>query len=107
MTPIISEPMDPMKLNQTDPPAPREAGPHGNAPSLEEVHGSVPVAYQGWWRRLFAFLGPAYLVSVGYMDPGNWATDLEGGARFGYGLIWVLVMSNLMAVLLQTLSASL
>ena len=58
-------------------------------------------------RRLFAFLGPAYLVSVGYMDPGNWATDLEGGARFGYALIWVLLMSNLMAVLLQTLSARL
>jgi manganese transport protein len=59
------------------------------------------------WRRLFAFAGPAYLVSVGYMDPGNWATDLEGGARFGYTLIWVLVMSNFMAILLQTLSARL
>src|SRR5580693_8761566 len=56
---------------------------------------------------MFAFAGPAYLVSVGYMDPGNWATDLEGGARFGYALIWVLVMSNLMAVLLQTLAARL
>ena len=56
-------------------------------------------------KRMFAFAGPAYLVSVGYMDPGNWATDLEGGARFGYTLIWVLLMSNLMAVLLQTLSA--
>src|SRR5215472_6158188 len=59
------------------------------------------------WRRMFAFAGPAYLVSVGYMDPGNWATDLEGGARFGYQLLWVLVMSNAMAVLLQTLSARL
>src|SRR5439155_750787 len=58
-------------------------------------------------RRLFAFSGPAYLVSVGYMDPGNWATDLEGGARFGYQLLWVLVMSNAMAILLQTLSARL
>src|SRR5262249_39444496 len=58
-------------------------------------------------RRLFAFLGPAYLVSVGYMDPGNWATDLEGGARFGFALVWVLLMSNLMAVLLQTLAARL
>src|SRR4029078_12744210 len=58
-------------------------------------------------RRLFTFLGPAYLVSVGYMDPGNWATDLEGGARFGYQLLWVLVMSNVMAILLQTLSARL
>src|SRR5438093_9142672 len=56
---------------------------------------------------MFAFAGPAYLVSVGYMDPGNWATDLAGGARFGYRLIWVLLMSNLMAVLLQTLSARL
>jgi manganese transport protein len=56
---------------------------------------------------MFAFAGPAYLVSVGYMDPGNWATDLEGGARFGYKLLWVLVMSNLMAILLQTLSARL
>jgi manganese transport protein len=56
---------------------------------------------------MFAFAGPAYLVSVGYMDPGNWATDLEGGARFGYSLLWVLVLSNLMAILLQTLSARL
>src|SRR3954463_6420218 len=75
--------------------------------SLEEVHGSIPVAQRHPLRRLFAFLGPAYLVSVGYMDPGNWATDLEGGARFGYSLIWVLLMSNMMAVLLQTLSARL
>jgi manganese transport protein len=67
----------------------------------------VSVQKRGWGRRLFAFLGPAYLVSVGYMDPGNWATDIEGGARFGYTLIWVLLMSNLMAVLLQTLSARL
>ncbi|HEX2962902.1 MAG TPA: Nramp family divalent metal transporter [Ignavibacteriales bacterium] len=67
----------------------------------------VEVRKRGWWRRLLAFVGPAYLVSVGYMDPGNWATDLEGGARFGYALIWVLLMSNLMAVLLQTLSARL
>ena len=59
------------------------------------------------WRRLLAFAGPAYLVSVGYMDPGNWATDLEGGAKFGYRLLWVLVMSNAMAIFLQTLSARL
>jgi len=75
--------------------------------SLPEVHGSVPVPRDSIWRRMFAFAGPAYLVSVGYMDPGNWATDLEGGARFGYQLLWVLVMSNLMAILLQTLSARL
>src|SRR5437016_11210987 len=58
-------------------------------------------------RRLLAFSGPAYLISVGYMDPGNWATDLAGGARFGYQLIWVLLLSNMMAVLLQVLSARL
>ena len=75
--------------------------------SLAEVHGSVGVAHQNPFKRLFAFLGPAYLVSVGYMDPGNWATDLEGGARFGYSLLWVLLMSNMMAVVLQTLSARL
>jgi manganese transport protein len=76
--------------------------------SLPEVHATVPIPEAGTWiRRMFAFAGPAYLVSVGYMDPGNWATDLAGGARFGYQLVWVLVMSNLMAVLLQTLSARL
>jgi len=78
------------------------------ARSLAEVHGTVAVPQAGsWLRRMFAFAGPAYLVSVGYMDPGNWATDLAGGARFGYQLVWVLVMSNLIAVLLQTLSARL
>ncbi len=75
--------------------------------SLPEVHASVGTSHTQFWRRLFAFAGPAYLVSVGYMDPGNWATDLEGGARFGYRLLWVLVASNLMALLLQTLSARL
>jgi manganese transport protein len=75
--------------------------------SLDEVYATVPVDQGNPLKRLFAFLGPAYLVSVGYMDPGNWATDLEGGAKFGYALLWVLVMSNLMAVLLQTLSARL
>ena len=76
-------------------------------PSLPEVHASVSTTTASFWRRMWAFAGPAYLVSVGYMDPGNWATDLEGGARFGYQLLWVLVLSNLMAVLLQTLSARL
>ena len=76
--------------------------------SLSEVHGSVETNVKGGlWRRLFAFLGPAYLVSVGYMDPGNWATDLAGGSRFGYTLLWVLLMSNLIALLLQSLSARL
>src|SRR5882724_317652 len=76
--------------------------------SLSEVHESVDTtAPRKGWRRILAYIGPAYLVSVGYMDPGNWATDLQGGAKFGYQLIWVLLMSNLMAVLLQTLSARL
>src|SRR6476620_903843 len=79
----------------------------GTSNSLPEVHGSVATSQLSVWRRLFAFAGPAYLVSVGYMDPGNWATDLEGGASFGYKLLWVLLMSNAMAILLQTLSARL
>ena len=76
--------------------------------SLSEVHGSVDTTRkpQGW-KKIFSFLGPAYLVSVGYMDPGNWATDLAGGSKYGYTLIWVLLMSNLMALLLQSLSARL
>lgn len=78
-----------------------------SAPSLPEVHSSVPTHYPSLWKRMFAFAGPAYLVSVGYMDPGNWATDIEGGSRFGYQLLWVLVLSNLMAILLQTLAARL
>ena len=77
--------------------------------SLSEVHGSVDTtqATGKGWRKLLAFFGPAYLVSVGYMDPGNWATDLAGGSQFHYKLIWVLLMSNLMALLLQSLSARL
>jgi manganese transport protein len=76
--------------------------------SLSEVHGSIDTTRKvSWWRQLFVFFGPAYLVSVGYMDPGNWATDLAGGSQFGYTLLWVLMMSNLMAILLQNLSARL
>ncbi|MEZ4973000.1 MAG: Nramp family divalent metal transporter [Cyclobacteriaceae bacterium] len=75
--------------------------------SLSEVHSSVEIQGRKGWRKLLAFLGPAYLVSVGYMDPGNWATDIAGGSQFGYTLIWVLLMSNLMALLLQSLSARL
>ena len=74
--------------------------------SLSEVHSTVRTDKRGW-RKVLAFLGPAYLVSVGYMDPGNWATDIAGGSEFGYKLIWVLLMSNLIAVLLQSLSARL
>lgn len=78
-----------------------------NNESLSEVHGSVGTNKRTGWRRILAFIGPAYLVSVGYMDPGNWATDLAGGSQFGYKLIWVLLMSNLIALLLQSLSARL
>ncbi len=78
-----------------------------NDESLSEVHGSVATSGKTGWRKLMAFIGPAYLVSVGYMDPGNWATDIAGGSQFGYKLIWVLLMSNLIALLLQSLSARL
>ncbi|MDA9555845.1 Nramp family divalent metal transporter, partial [Pelobium sp.] len=75
--------------------------------SLSEVHGSIGTTKHNGWKRILAYLGPAYLVSVGYMDPGNWATDIAGGSQFGYQLIWVLLMSNLIALLLQSLSARL
>ena len=75
--------------------------------SLSEVHNTVETKNGKGWKKIFSFLGPAYLVSVGYMDPGNWATDLAGGSKYGYTLIWVLLMSNLMALLLQGLSARL
>lgn len=81
-----------------------------SATSLSEVHQSIDTTstrHKSRWRRALAFFGPAYLVSVGYMDPGNWATDLAGGSKYGYTLIWVLLMSNLMALLLQSLSARL
>ncbi|HMJ66526.1 MAG TPA: Nramp family divalent metal transporter [Candidatus Binatia bacterium] len=77
-------------------------------PSLPEVHRSLPVPHHlGFWRKLLAFSGPGYLVAVGYMDPGNWATDLAGGSRFGYTLLSVILISNLMAILLQSLCAKL
>lgn len=76
-------------------------------PSLSESHASIAVPKTGFWRRLFAFVGPGYLVAVGYMDPGNWATDLAGGSAFGYTLLAVVLLSSLMAILLQTLSARL
>lgn len=75
--------------------------------SLPEVHATVPVPITGWWRKLFAFAGPGYLVAVGYMDPGNWATDLAGGARYGNALLSVILISNLLAMLLQALAARL
>lgn len=76
--------------------------------SMSDVHGSIAVARNGsFWRKFFAFLGPGYLVAVGYMDPGNWATSLAGGAQFGYTLLAVALISNLMAILLQSLCARL
>ena len=81
---------------------------HEEFTSLGDVNQSIDTTQKRkGWRRVLAFFGPAYLVSVGYMDPGNWATDLAGGSKFGYQLIWVLLMSNLMALLLQSLSARL
>src|ERR1700754_2281309 len=80
---------------------------NNNNQSLGNVHSSVNTENKTGWRKIMAFLGPAYLVSVGYMDPGNWATDIAGGSAFGYKLIWVLFVSNLIALLLQSLAARL
>ncbi|MGY3609862.1 MULTISPECIES: Nramp family divalent metal transporter [unclassified Bradyrhizobium] len=90
---------------------PTSTGWRADAPdtrSLPEVNATVEVPTAGrWWRRLLAFAGPGYLVSVGYMDPGNWATDIAGGSKFGYTLLSVILLSNLMAILLQALAARL
>jgi manganese transport protein len=98
----------------TPPTPPAGAAEHGPgwrrarvAPSLSEVYRTVPVSGLVWWRKILAFAGPGYLVAVGYMDPGNWATDLAGGSAFGYTLLTVILMSNLMAVLLQGLASKL
>ncbi|MSR22052.1 MAG: divalent metal cation transporter [Gemmatimonadetes bacterium] len=77
------------------------------APSLAEVYRTIPVSHAHWWRKMLAFAGPGYLVAVGYMDPGNWATDLAGGSAFGYTLLSVILLSNLMAILLQGLASKL
>src|SRR6187551_3188915 len=92
-------------------PNPADAGgwrlPSGSR-SLAEVHGSIAIPHEaGFWKKLFAFAGPGYLVAVGYMDPGNWATDLAGGARYGYTLLSVILISNMMAILLQALAVRL
>src|SRR3954462_2951461 len=91
--------------------APSEPGGWRSSPtmkSLPEVHGSVPIPHgAGFWRKLLAFAGPGYLVAVGYMDPGNWATDISGGAKYGYTLLIVIMISNLMAILLQAMAARL
>src|SRR5205809_4456659 len=77
-------------------------------PSLPESHRTIPIAPGlSWFRKVLAFAGPGYLVAVGYMDPGNWATDIGGGSKFGYTLLSVILLSNLMAMLLQALSAKL
>jgi manganese transport protein len=79
-----------------------------NEPSLPEVHSSVGISRSPvYWRRLLGFVGPGFLISVGYMDPGNWATDIAGGSQFGYTLLFVIMLSNLMAILLQSLSLKL
>jgi len=102
---------------ENDPPAgprrPAEGGPSMGSPpghlSLEGMHGSVAVpSYQaGFWRQWRAFVGPAILISVGYMDPGNWGTDLAGGAQFKYGLLWVVALASLMAIFMQVISSRL
>src|SRR6202049_1397193 len=80
----------------------------GTVPSLPEAHRSIPIAAgASWLRKAFAFAGPGYLVAVGYMDPGNWATDIAGGSKFAYSLLSVIVISNFMAMFLQALSAKL
>src|ERR1700761_7053756 len=89
--------------------APEPARPAaGPQPSLPGVHASVRLSdSRGFWRRIFGFLGPGFLIAVGYMDPGNWATDLAGGSRYGYTLLFVIMLSNLMAILLQSLALKL
>jgi manganese transport protein len=83
-------------------------GPEHRVPSLPEVHATVRLSRSpNYWRRLLGFLGPGFLISVGYMDPGNWATDIAGGSRFGYTLLFVIMTSNLLAILLQSLSLKL
>lgn len=97
-----------MSAHPVQPPAPGAAPavPESGARSLPEAHATVPVAdSRSWWRRMVGFAGPGYLVAVGYMDPGNWGTDLAGGSRFGYALLWVILVSNLTAIMLQVLCA--
>jgi manganese transport protein len=97
------------KKETADAPRPAGGGSDVSHPSLEGVHGTVDVPHHraGFWRQWRAFAGPAILVSVGYMDPGNWGTDLAGGAQFKYGLLWVVAVASFMAVILQVISARL
>jgi manganese transport protein len=95
-------------MDSPDPPVKQGWRLPAGSVSLPEVHGSIAIPVgASFWRKLFAFAGPGYLVAVGYMDPGNWATDLAGGARYGYALLSVIMISNFMAILLQALSARL
>lgn len=105
----LPNPVSSVEPPESDAPTPHEPGWRRArlAPSLAEVHRSVEVDGISWFRKLLAFAGPGYLVAVGYMDPGNWATDLAGGSRFGYALLSVILLSNLMAVLLQGLASKL
>jgi len=104
-TTLPPQPAFPQSGQKVASPAPED--PH-NQPSLPEVHASVSISRSPQnWRRLLGFLGPGFMISVGYMDPGNWATDIAGGARFGYTLLFVIMASNLMAILLQSLSLKL
>jgi manganese transport protein len=106
-------PPDVLAPGDPDAPAPAAPAPEPGwrrarvTPSLAEAYQSVPVGGAGWFRKLLAFAGPGYLVAVGYMDPGNWATNIAGGSRFGYTLLSVILLSNLMAVLLQGLASKL
>ena len=83
------------------------AVPHPGAMSLEGMHSSVKVPHHkaGFWKQMAAYFGPGILVSVAYMDPGNWGTDLQGGAQFKYGLLWVVGLASLMAIFLQIIAA--
>ena len=105
----MPEEFDKKETTDAHPPAAGGGVARASHPSLEEVHGSVTVPHHraGFWRQWRAFTGPAILVSVGYMDPGNWGTDLAGGAQFKYGLLWVVAVASLMAVILQVISARL
>ncbi len=100
--------IEPIKAAAESPPSGWRLSRHDDQRSLSEVYATVPVPMgASWVRRLLAFSGPGYMVSVGYMDPGNWATDIAGGSKFGYTLLAVIMISNLMAILLQALSARL
>ena len=100
-------PADP--IAPLDPGLSRTGAPGSGHVSLEGVHSSVEVPHHqaGFWEQWRAFVGPAILVSVGYMDPGNWGTDLQGGARYKYGLLWVVGLASLMAIFMQVISARL